>query len=290
MSRPAASTFEVPASANVEQVEEVSSEVSNSSPELIRRVVFECNAKGSELANGVTVHLNNSEHIFTPSMASDLTAEEKAAFEERDFTKGIVTSMTLKSVSSSCPETVTVGMNLFSNAANVANSKGWLYAREVSDLSDNHAHQNEGYSNVATILPHERQRPNEVVYHPEGLMNSRWIKQYGGYTLDKLHEGITRFKGKDYCYVPEDHVVVSIIRNNWEQLGVNLQTEAVREGEFMKVSKNIVDNCINQLYSNVISQIPYTNFSGLGARFQANTEGASVYKVVCEMEVKYRFP
>ena len=214
MSRPAASTFEVPASANVEQVEEVSSEVSNSSPELIRRVVFECNAKGSELANGVTVHLNNSEHIFTPSMASDLTAEEKAAFEERDFTKGIVTSMTLKSVSSSCPETVTVGMNLFSNAANVANSKGWLYAREVSDLSDNHAHQNEGYSNVATILPHERQRPNEVVYHPEGLMNSRWIKQYGGYTLDKLHEGITRFKGKDYCYVPDDHDVVSIIRNN----------------------------------------------------------------------------
>ena len=121
-------------------------------------------------------------------------------------------------------------------------------------------------------------------------MNSRWIKQYGGYTLDKLHEGITRFKGKDYCYVPEDHVVVSIIRNNWEQLGVNLQSEAVREGEFMKVSKNIVDNCINQLYSNVISQIPYTKFSELGARFQANTEGSAMYKVVCEMEVKYRFP
>ena len=27
-----------------------------------------------------------------------------------------------------------------------------------------------------------------------------------------------------------------------------------------------------------------------GARFQANTEGSAMYKVVCEMEVKYRFP
>jgi len=288
MSRPAVSELApVEPSANVEQVEEVSADVS---PELIRRVVFECNATGSELANGSVVNLQNAEHIFQPSMASDLTAEEKTSFDAKDFTQGIVTSMTLKSVHSSCPETVTVGMNLFANSANVANSKGWLYAQEVSDLSDNHAHQNEGYSNVATILPHERNRPNEVVYHPEGLMNSRWIKQYGGYTLDKLHEGITRFKGKDYCYVPADHVVVSIIKNNWEQLGINLQSETVREGEFMKVGKTVVDNCINQLYSNVISQIPYTKFSDLGARFQANTEGSAMYKVVCEMEVKYRFP
>ena len=58
----------------------------------------------------------------------------------------------------------------------------------------------------------------------------------------------------------------------------------------MKINKTVVDNCINQLYSNVISQIPYTNLSDLGARFQANTEGSSVYKVVCEMEIKYRFP
>ena len=121
-------------------------------------------------------------------------------------------------------------------------------------------------------------------------MNSRWIQQYGGYTEAKLHEGITRFSGKDYCYVPQDHVVVSIIKNNWEQLGINLQDETMREGEFMKINTSVVDNCIKQLHDNVISQIPYTNLSDLGARFQANTEGSSIYKVVCEMQVKYRFP
>ena len=81
MSRPAVSELApVEPSANVEQVEEVSADVS---PELIRRVVFECNSTGSELANGVVVNLNNAGAIFTPSMAADLSAEEKAALRQR---------------------------------------------------------------------------------------------------------------------------------------------------------------------------------------------------------------
>lgn len=260
------------------------------SPELIRRVVFECNASGAELASGVVVNLENARGVFKPALSSDASAEEKAAFSENDFSKGIVTAMTLKSVSSSCPETVTFGMNLFDKEPNVVNSKGWLFSREVNEMSNNHAHQNEGFVNIATILPHERQRPNEVVYEPSNVMDNQYIQKYGGYTLEKLHEGIVNFSGKDYAYVPEDHVVVSIVRNNWESLGINLDTETAREGEYMKISSKIVDQCINQLYSNVISQIPYTSFSNLGARFVANTEGSGMYKVVCEMQVKYRFP
>ena len=288
MSRPNEAALAV-ATTELAPAEEVA-EVSTATPELIRRVVFECDARGSDLAHGVVVGIDNASHVFRPNMASDLSEEERAIVAAKSFDQAIVTGMTLKSVSSSCPELVTVGMNLFSNAANVANAKGWLYTKEVNDMSSNHAHVNEGYTNIVSILPNEKQRMSEVVYHPEGLMNSRWIQQYGGYTLDKLHEGITRFKGKDYCYVPENHVVVSIIKNNWEQLGINLQDETMREGEYMKINKSVVDNCINQLHDNVISQIPYTNLSDLGARFQANTEGTKMYKVVCEMEVKYRFP
>ena len=287
MSRPNTDALAQP---EVAELSESVQENVSSTPELIRRVVFECNASGADLAQGVIVNIKNASHVFEPKMSVDMTDEEKAEFSERDFSQGIVTGLKLKSVSSSCPETVTVGMNLFQKDANIANSQGWLYSKEVNDMSENHTSANEGFTNLVTILPHERQRPDQVVYHPEGLMNSRWIKQYGGYTLEKLHDGITRFKGKDYCYVPENHVVVSIIRNNWEQLGVNLEAESVREGEFMKISNNIVDNCIQQLYNNVILQIPYTQFSELGARFVSNTEGSSQYKVVCEMEVRYRFP
>jgi hypothetical protein len=288
MSRPA-----VPVSA-ASKIQEVPTtdlaEVATTSPELVRRVVFECNATGAALANGRVVNIQNASHVFAPHMSSDISAEEKQALSAKNFDQAIVTSMSLKSVSSSCPETVTVGINLFANAANVANSKGWLYTQEVNDMSSNHAHSNQGFTNVVTILPNEMHRTDQVVYHPEGLMNSRWIQEYGGYDLEKLHEGITRFRGKDYCYVPEDHVVVSIIRNNWEQLGVNLNDESMKEGEFLKINKQMVDNCINQLYQNVISQIPYTSLSNLGARFQANTSGSQNYKVVCELSIRYRFP
>ena len=288
MSRPA-----VPVSA-ASKIQEVPTtdlaEVATTSPELVRRVVFECNATGAALANGRVVNIQNASHVFAPHISSDLSAEEKQALQSKNFDQAIVTSMSLKSVSSSCPETVTVGVNLFSNAANVANSKGWLYTQEVNDMSSNHAHSNQGFTNVVTILPNEMHRTDQVVYHPEGLMNSRWIQEYGGYDLEKLHEGITRFKGKDYCYVPEDHVVVSIIRNNWEQLGVNLNDESMKEGEFLKINKQMVDNCINQLHKNVISQIPYTSLTNLGARFQANTSGSQNYKVVCELELRYRYP
>lgn len=264
-------------------------EIGTTTPELVRRVVFECNSTGAGLANGRVVNIQNASHVFAPHISSDLAPEEKAALSAKNFDQAIVTTMSLKSVSSSCPEVVTVGINLFANNANVANSKGWLYTQEVNDMSANHAHSNEGFTNVVTILPNEKHRTDQVVYHPEGLMNSRWIQEYGGYTLEKLHEGITRFAGKDYCYVPDDHVVVSIIKNNWESLGINLNDESMKEGEFLKVNKTVVDNCINQLYSSVISQIPYTSLSNLGARFQANTEGSKPYKVVAEFELRYKF-
>lgn len=283
MSRPAEVVAPTP------ELSEPMQEVS-SSPELVRRVVFECNATGAELASGVIINLKNSRNVFKPTLSSDSTCEEKAAFEKNDFSKGIITGMTLKSVSSSCPETVTVGMNLFENEPNVVNAKGWLYSKEVNEMSDNHAHENEGFLNVATILPHERQRPNEVIYEPANVMDNQYIQKYGGYTMEKLRDGIVNFSGKDYAYVPEDHVVVSIVRNNWESLGINLDNETAREGEYMKISSKVVDDCIKQLYENVITQIPYTKFSDLGARFAANTEGSSTYKVVCEMLVKYRFP
>jgi len=84
--------------------------------------------------------------------------------------------------------------------------------------------------------------------------------------------------------------VMKIISQNWEQLGMVPEHEQSREGKYIKVSSDVVKNCINQLYENVIQEIPYTNFSEFGARFQANTSGEEDYKVVCEMLIRYKFP
>ena len=72
-------------------------------------------------------------------------------------------------------------MNLFKNNPQVANTQGWLYAQQVNDMSDAHAHQNEGFTNLVTILPHERQRPIRSSTSRKRHELAP-IQQYGGYT------------------------------------------------------------------------------------------------------------
>ena len=128
-------------------------------------------------------------------------------------------------------------------------------------------------------LPYEKSRPNQEVYAPENLLNNRFISEYGGYTLERLWDGIVPFKGKDYFYVESDHVILRVIQKNWEMLGINTDAEVKRENQYVKVSSSVVNNVIKQLYEQVICQIPYTSFQDMSAR-QANDVPEGEYKVV----------
>tara|TARA_B110000902_G_C14214499_1_gene552625 strand:+ start:201 stop:1043 length:843 start_codon:yes stop_codon:yes gene_type:complete len=272
---------------------ELQSDINDVKPvtqELSRRVVMECNTSAMDLGLGKVVNIKNGNAVFKPAMSQDLTDAEKVAFEAQDWNKGIITNIQLKSVSSNCPEPVTIGLNLFEGAPNIVNSSGWLFSKQNNDMTEDHAHENEGYTNVATVLPYEKQRLNDVIYTPENIVDNSYIDKYGSYTLDKLWEGVVPFPNEPYYYVDQDHVVMKIISQNWEQLGMVPEHEQSREGKYIKVSSDVVKNCINQLYENVIQEIPYTNFSEFGARFQANTSGEEDYKVVCEMLIRYKFP
>ena len=133
---------------------ELQSEVNEVKPmtqELSRRVVIECNANAMDLGLGKVVNIKNGNAVFKPAMSQDLTDEEKAAFEAQDWNKGIITNIQLKSVSSNCPEPVTVGLNLFEGTPNIVNSSGWLFSKQTNDMTEDHAHENEGYTNVATV-------------------------------------------------------------------------------------------------------------------------------------------
>lgn len=274
-----------------EELSEIQESSQQSDQEFIRRVVMECNTSGMDLALGKVVNVKNGVDVFKPAMSQDLSEEEQAEWNKKNFTKGIVTEIKLKSVSSNCPETVTVGLNLFEGTPNIVNSSGWLYAQQNNDMTDQHAHTNEGYTNVVNVLPNEMHRlQDEIIYTPQNVVNNSYISKYGSYTLTKLWENIVPFPGENYYYVDQDHVVMKIIGQNWEQLGIAPEHEQVHEGKYVKVATDVVKNCIKQLYENVIQEIPYTNFSDFGARFQANTEGEEQYKVVCELLVKYKFP
>lgn len=267
---------------------DMSSEVTH---EFARRVLFECNASSPELTNGKVVRVSNAADVFKPEAPANMDEAEATAFAARDFSKAIVTEVTLRSVSSNCPEPVTIGLNLFENGVNLTNTEGWLYAQTPNDMSPEHMHINDNFLNMTTVLPHERQRPNEVMYHPDmGKMKASQITKYGHLTMDNLWDNIVAFPNEPYYYVDQNHVICKIISQNWDRLGIEPEHESMREGKWVKVSKEVVNNCIQQLHENVIQKMPLTPLANLGARFSANVSDGGEYKVVAEMCIKYKFP
>jgi hypothetical protein len=256
-----------------------------------RRIVVTCNASAEELMNGMSVSIRNASDVFKPSYnLEDLDEEQQASFKKLDLSKGIVTGIKLKSVYSNCPENVTMSLNLYDNSPQITNNEGSLYTPKNTDMGLSHVAESDGFINLVNVLPYERARPDQPCYTPSNVLNNRFISEYGGYTLEKLWDGIVPFKGEDYFYVESDHVILNVISRNWEMLGINTEQERKRENKYVKVSKDVVNNVIKQLYEQVICQIPYTSFDALQAKFNANEVPEGNYKVSAELLVEYKYP
>lgn len=275
-----------------ESTEQVSHEDSSIGATHVRRVVVSWTGSTEDLKTGAKVPINNAVDLFKPQFDIEkLDEQTKTAMKKLDFSKGIVTGITLKSIYSNVDDSVTMGLNLYENEPQIVNKEGHLYVPQASDLGITHSASSEGYVNLANVLPYEKGRPETKLYNPENLLSNRYIEQYGGYTLEKLWENIVPFPNNDYYYVGKDHIILKVINRNWEMLGMNMEAEKTREGEFLKVSKEVVTNVIDQLYEQVIKQIPYTKFENLNARLHSNapTETDDA-RVVAELLVEYKYP
>ena len=257
----------------------------------VRRVVVTCNASADELMSGKSIRIQNAADVFKPSYnMEDLDEEQQASFKKLDLNKGIVTNIKLKSVYSNCSENVTMSLNLYENNPQITNTEGSLFAPQSTDMGMSHISETDGFINLVNVLPYERARPDQACYSPSNVLNNRFISEYGGYTLEKLWEGIVPFKGEDYFYVESDSVILRVISRNWEMLGINTEQEKKRENKYVKVSKEVVNNVIKQLYEQVICQIPYTSFDSLQAKFSSNEVPEGNYKVTAELLVEYKYP
>ena len=257
-----------------------------------RRVVVSWNGTSDELKHGATVKITNGSDVFKPQYDIEkLDEESKVAMSKLDMSRGIVTGIKLKSVFSNVDDSVTLSMNLYKNKPQIINNVGHLYTPTKTDMGTVHTSSMDGYENLANVLPYEKGRMDTSVYVPSNLLNSRFIDQYGGYTLENLWENVVSFPNKDYYYVDSSHILLKVINRNWEMLGMSLDNEREREGSYVKVQKDIVNNVISQLYENIISQIPYSTFDDLKVKFQSNEPTKSDnLKLVAELLVEYKFP
>jgi len=261
--------------------------------EFSRRVLLHATVSPAEFKSGKILPFAGGAAAFRPDELS-----------EHDYSKGIIRRITMQSVSSDYDQPVHIAMNLFdeddtahdtahayANPSKLKNAVGWLYTAD----GDSVASGKDGvFTNLVSILPHEVGRMQQVVYEPTNSLNQRYIEQFGGYTPDSLKAGIIPFKGKDYYYVPHDHIVMSVIRNNWESLGINADLEAKRENEFIKINTGVVDKVLKELDDHVLKRMPFTNFSKLSLHYSASAspgvELDTPFNIVTEFKVDYTFP
>ena len=264
---------------------------SSKSEENIARVVFEANATADQLARGHTVRLAGAKDIF------------KSEDPNVDYTKGIITGISCSAVYSDCSEPVTVSLNLFNTSEqqpNVQNEQGWLHAPSHTDFGSRAAVGSPGFKNMLNVLPYEKSRCNIVAYKPSDVANDRYIQQYGSYNNENLWDGVVAFPGEQYYLVHQGHVVLNVIKNNWEQLGINVDDEHRFNGTYVQVPAHVFDRVIKDLEAQVLSRMPFTNLNDIRANFtskqaskfnSSHEEGINGrYKVMVELSFQYQFP
>lgn len=291
-------TLTKPEEANVDQVMEQEPEEpalnfaeSSKSEENIARVVFEANATADQLARGHTVRLAGAKDIF------------KSEDPSVDYSKGIITGISCSAVYSDCSEPVTVSLNLFNTSEqqpNVQNEQGWLHAPSHTDFGSRAAVGANGFKNMLNVLPYEKSRCQIVAYKPSDVANDRYIQQYGSYNNENLWDGVVAFPGEQYYLVHQGHVVLNVIKNNWEQLGINVDDEHRFNGTYVQVPAHVFDRVIKDLEAQVLSRMPFTNLNDIRANFtskqaskfnSSHEEGINGrYKVMVELSFQYQFP
>jgi hypothetical protein len=256
------------------------------------RVVFEANASADQMQNGVIVQLANAAHVFNGSN------------KDQDVSKGILTGITVKSIYSDCSEPVTFALNLYNSSGqepSIKNNEGWLHTPTQTDFGAMAtSRDDEGYRNLLSVMPFEKSRSELAVYQPNEIATDRYIQQYGNLSSESLYKDVVSFPGEQYYLVSQDHAVLNVIRQNWEQLGINVDSEARFGGKYVQIPTKVFDRVVSDLKSQVLTRMPFTNLNDVRAKFYSkptshysaqHVDGADgMYKVCVELSLSYTFP
>jgi hypothetical protein len=288
----AVNTLETTTPLSTKMAQPVADSVESPKEAYTTRVVFEANASADQMQNGVIVQLANAAHVFNGSDT------------EQDVSKGILTGITVKSIYSDCSEPVTFALNLYNTSGqepSIKNNEGWLHTPTQTDFGAMaSSRDDEGYRNLLSVMPFEKSRSELAVYQPNEIATDRYIQQYGNLSSESLYKDVVSFPGEQYYLVSQDHAVLNVIRQNWEQLGINVDSEARFGGKYVQIPTKVFDRVVSDLKSQVLTRMPFTNLNDVRAKFYSKptTHYAAVhvdgvdgmYKVCVELSLSYTFP
>ena len=259
----------------------------------VRRVMVEVNANAKDLAAG---HVHNIQHASSVFGVS--------GSDGGSLSNVIITGIESRMSYSDCPEGVSMSMRMFESELSeeghigVTNDSGWLYQGSSSEWGPGSTSTQNGYTNLHAIMPYERSRDVIALYDPQNVQNNRFIQTYGGYHGKNLWNNIIPFPKENYYYVDKDHVVMQVVAQNWDTLGINPGEEMLHENRYVKMAGPVVDSVVKQLETTILTQMPFTNLSAPSFKFTSKPlrewavapSDDKLYKIMCELKLSYMFP
>lgn len=89
--------------------------------------------------------------------------------------------------------------------------------------------------------------------NPEGI---EWRSRYPQYNAGNLEsQGTLQVTGQPYLFVSQTHPVIELLKQNAELLNADISSQPLIDGEWYKLTKQVMSTCCNTLKTKVLSKV-----------------------------------
>eukprot|EP00961_Rhodomonas_salina_P178152 2402635-Rhodomonas_salina.5 len=137
-----------------------------------------------------------------------------------------------------------------------------LPKNEITETGDRYAY---------TVLPDSSMNTPHVLYQADSDFkgSNQWRQQYKEYNASNLDtQGILEVKNCPYVFVKDSHPVIAVLRANTELIGQNIDNMPKIDGEWYKLSRNVLQQCCSALRTHVLSKLSTHDLN----HFQVNVD------------------
>ena len=109
-----------------------------------------------------------------------------------------------------------------------------------------------------TALAHSTTTNPETVYSSESSQHEgiEWRQKYPTYNANNLDStGVLQVVGQPYVFVSQNHPVIDLLRTNADKLNARIDDQPLIDGEWYKVTKQVMGQCCNVLRSKVLNKV-----------------------------------
>ena len=115
-----------------------------------------------------------------------------------------------------------------------------------------------GHKYAMTTLANSHNPTPLCLFEAEAASNDgmQWRKDYPAYNASNLDtHGVLNVIGESYVFVSKAHPAIKVLRQNKERLRQNIDEQPLIDGEWYKVSRQVMATCTQQLRQKVLNKV-----------------------------------